>query len=329
MSKRKRSNRQGSLHSQMRRTVKEHTKAMSNHTRKSYMCALGSFDAWRREAGWSNADVRQAPRAAVEAWRDYMLEEGYSVGTIHTYASGICSALQIPMDKIVRSGNARDKTKSLGLSHRSQLAMEDPKNADIIRFQRMVGGRRSALQRLVGSDLVERDGSLYVRFWKDKGGKNQLQHILPEDEEAIRAYFEAVGPHDFLFPEPFDRDLDLHRLRAEHARRVYAHYEQVCATEEGRKKLRHQLWQRYTDPVYGCKAYLEAQKAGNREAMRALRIRFAAEMTDEPYYLRGANRWVAQERGLPTVYNRLAILACSVFALSHWRTDIAVKSYLL
>lgn len=329
MSKRKRSNRQGSLHSQMRRTIKSHTKSMSNHTRKSYVSACNRFDRWRREMGLSNADIRNAPREMVERWRDHLLEDGYSVGTVHTYVAGACVALDIPMDGIARSGSAKDKRKSLGLSHRSQLAMEDPNNADIIRFQRMVGGRRSALQRLVGSDLVERDGSLYVRFWKDKGGKHQLQYILPEDEEAVRAYFEAVGPHDFLFPEPFDRDLDLHRLRAEHARRVYAHYEQVCATEEGRKQLRHELWQRYTDPVYGCKAYLEAQKAGNKEAMRALRIRFAAEMTDEPYYLRGANRWVAQERGLPTVYNRLAILACSVFALSHWRADIAVKSYLL
>lgn len=321
--------RQGSLHSQMRRAVKEHTKDRSNHTRKSYIQACACFDRWRRENGYSNADIRRHPRDAVEAWRDHMLDEGYSVGTIHTYASGICCGLQIPMDGIIRSGNAMDKTKSLGLSRRSQLAMADPKNAEIIRFQRMVGGRRTALQRLTGSDLVERDGGLYIRFLRDKGGKNQLQYILPEDAEQVRAYFESVGPEERLFPEPFHRDLDLHLLRAEHARRVYAHFARLCSTEEGRAELRRRLWQRYTDPVYGCKAYLEAQRTGNQEAMRALRIRYAAEMADGPYYLRGPNRRVARERGLPIVYDRLAILSCSVFALSHWRTDIAVKSYLL
>lgn len=325
----KEKHRQGSLHGQMRRTVKAHTKNLSNHTRKSYMRACANFEKWRREAGWSSADVRNDPRAAVEAWRDDMLDDGLSVGTIHTYAAGICSALQIPMDKITRSGNSSDKRKSLGLSRRSQRAMEDPKNADIVRFQRMVGGRRAALQRLTGSDFVEAGGECFVRFIGDKGGKDQLQKILPEDEENVRAFFESVGPDEQLFPEPFHRDLDLHRLRAEHARRVYAYYEQVCSTAEGRAKVREQLWRRYTDPQLGCKAYRLAKQQGDAEAMRALRIRFAAEMADGPYHLRGANRRVALERGLPTSYDRLSILAASVFALSHWRTDVAISAYLL
>lgn len=321
---------QGSLHSEMRRTVREHTKNMSNHTRKSYLRACANFDRWRRESGWSNQDVRDNPRAAVEAWRDYMLEEGYSVGTIHTYGAGICTALSISMENLIRSGNASDKRKSLGLSRRSQLAMENPDNADIIRFQHMVGGRRSALQQLRSDDYcIDQNGRFFVIFRRDKGGKKQLQLILPEQAEAVKLFFDSVQPGELLFPEPFSRDLDLHQLRAQRAREVYQYFLKVCSTEEGRAEVREQLWQRYTDPEIGCKAYLMAKRQGDAEAMRALRIRFAAEMKDGEYHLRGANRRVALERGLPTTYDRLSILATSVFSLSHWRTDIAVKSYLL
>ena len=165
-------------------------------------------------------------------------------------------------------------------------------------------------------------------FERDKGGKSHKQQIRPEDVEAVKAYFAAVEPDELLFPK-LDKDLDLHGMRAENARRNYQYYAQVASTPQGREQLRQQLWARYTDAEIGCKAWLIAKEKNDKARMRKLEYRFRQQMADGTYYLRGANRQAAIERGRPVEYDRLAILATSVFSLSHWRLDIAVKSYLI
>ena len=47
------------------------------------------------------------------------------------------------------------------------------------------------------------------------------------------------------------------------------------------------------------------------------------------YRVRGENKKLAIRKGLPTEYNRLALMAVSVFHLSHWRLDVTVSNYLL
>ncbi|MDY3954631.1 MAG: hypothetical protein SOY83_04010, partial [Anaerovoracaceae bacterium] len=53
------------------------------------------------------------------------------------------------------------------------------------------------------------------------------------------------------------------------------------------------------------------------------------EKLEGTYYLRGRNRKFALEHNLPTAYNRLALMAVSVFHLSHWRLDVTVCNYIL
>ena len=47
------------------------------------------------------------------------------------------------------------------------------------------------------------------------------------------------------------------------------------------------------------------------------------------YKLRKDTRQLAQEKNRPVVYNRTAVMAVSVFHLSHWRCDVTVSNYLL
>ncbi len=49
----------------------------------------------------------------------------------------------------------------------------------------------------------------------------------------------------------------------------------------------------------------------------------------DSYKLRGSNKELARRLGRPTEYDRLAVLATSVFHLSHWRCDVTVSNYLL
>ena len=242
---------------------------------------------------------------------------------------GCCTGLGIVSDKICYHGLATDKRKSLGNSERAQAARKKASNADLVRFQEMVGGRRSALARLTGKDFgYDRFGNGFVIFRKDKGGKEHHQLLINSDVAAVKAYFDQVRPDELLFPK-LDHDLDLHGIRAERARRAYLHYAKVASTPEGREQLRQQLWARFTDPKIGCKAWLLAQSNGDKAKMRKLEYRFRKQMEDGTYYLRGTNRQAAIERGRPVAYDRLAVLATSVFSLSHWRLDVAAKSYLI
>ena len=319
---------EGSLGGEMRLRINAHCKDKSNKAKRNYKRACEAFDTWRKETGISNREVRNDRRGAVERWRDALMKV-YAVSTVHTYIAGVCCGLGIPMDGIARHGTSEDKVKSLGNSLRSQAARKKESNSKIVGFQEAVGGRRSALGALTGADLVE-DGSGVpcVRFQKDKGGKDQLQRIAPEDEALVRAFFSDVGEDERLFPR-IDRDLDLHGIRAEHAREAYEHYCEICATQEGREEMRHQLWERYLDPVLGCKAYNCAKAAGDRRQMERLAYLFGQELAEGAYHLRGANRRVAMARGRPTQYDRLALCCVSVFCLSHWRNDVTVKHYMI
>ena len=319
----------GSLGGEMRMRVKEQCKNLSNHTKSNYMHAVKSFDRWRKDAGLSNKYIRENPRDSVVRWAAYMEQSGIAKSTIHTMVVGCCCGLGIPSNGIVKHGTAMDKTKSLGRSERAQAARKKANNADLVRFQEMVGGRRNALARLTGKDFgYDRFGNAFVIFRKDKGGKDHHQLLINSDVAAVKAYFDRMGPDELLFPK-LDRDLDLHGIRAERARRVYRHYAKVASTPAGREQLRQQLWARYTDPEIGCKAWLMAKAKGDKARMRKLEYRFRQQMADGTYYLRGANRQAAIQRGRPIEYDRLSILATSVFSLSHWRLDICVKSYLI
>ena len=319
----------GSLGGEMRMRINEHCKNKSNKTRRNYLKACASFDKWRKHVGLSNKTVRSDPRGALIQWRDALISEGYAASTIHTYIAGAACGLGVDMTKIARHGTAENKTKSLGCSERHIAAMKKASNADIVRFQQMVGGRRSALMRLRGRDLtLDESAQICVAFYGDKGGKTQKQRILPEYQEEVRAFFERVDPDQLLFPA-ISKELDLHYLRAEAAKNAYRFYEKLCSTSEGRAEMRRQLWARYTDPEIGCKAYLLAKERGDTKRMQRHLYLFQQEIADGQYHLRGSNRRVALKRGLPTSLDRLSLACVSTFHLSHFRNEITVKHYML
>lgn len=57
--------------------------------------------------------------------------------------------------------------------------------------------------------------------------------------------------------------------------------------------------------------------------------RFPDDQIKGWYVLRGDNRKKALREGKPIRYNRLAIMATSIFKLSHWRTNVTVQNYIM
>lgn len=178
---------------------------------------------------------------------------------------------------------------------------------------------------------------------KDKGGKDQLQLVAPEHVEEVRAYFSDKTPDELIFPESIDKNLDLHAIRAEHARAEYQRFAEICSTPEGRNQMREQLWERFYDPQYGNKAWLKAMESAKKamingnirkaeecyQKARKKEKEFEAEMKDGTYWLHSSNRQAAILNDRPVSYDRLALCCVSVFALSHWRNEVTVKHYMI
>ena len=339
-----RNTKSGSLMTEMRRRVHLAASAdnhqMTHHYRDRAVYSCRQFDKWRRKNGWSNAQVRKEPLEAVTAWVKslrqpvspeeakelHRKEHAYRSSSIHTMAAHVCLGLGLDMTGITSTGTALEKFKSTGVNARANRAREKEENQAIVRFAEMVGGRRAAYGRLTGADFVtDRSGQYCVRFIADKGGKTQFQRIAPEHVDEVYAYFAGKEADEPIFGK-IDRNLDLHGIRAEHARAEYERYAKICSTPEGRAKMRRQLWDRFTDPKIGNKAWLMAK---TREKAKAKELEFRHEMADGTYHLRTSNREAAILHDRPVEYDRLALCCVSVFALSHWRNEVTVKHYMI
>ena len=154
---------------------------------------------------------------------------------------------------------------------------------------------------------------------KGKGGKRQLQRILPEELPAIKVVFDAPADEQHLFSrDELKNKIDLHHLRALRAQKMYRYCLDRIETETGYRaqlisEIRH-VWEQDD----------EARKSNGYRAKRWSDMKVTGN-----YVLRGNNRKLAQKHGLPVAYDRLALLAVSVFHLSHWRHDVTVANYLL
>ena len=169
--------------------------------------------------------------------------------------------------------------------------------------------RRDEYKHLRKNDFVyDESGYPCVRVKQGKGGKYQEQRIAPEDVDFVRSYFDGSADRVFSTAEMSNK-LDLHHLRALRAQRAYHHY----------------LSRLETEPDYRAQLTEEVR----RRWVRLCSKRWDPKRVEGNYSIRGNNRQLALAHGLPIKYDRLAVMAVSVFHLSHWRCDVTVANYLL
>lgn len=250
-------------------------------------------------------------RPYVQDYADWLVEQGLSASTVHTYLAGICRVFEVPMDKVqkpkrVTAQNTRSRGKREVDDRRDAAREISPRLYD---FACVVGVRRTEYVRLRGDDLVyDESGYPCVRVKRGKGGKFQLQRILPGDEMFIRSYFDGLEGPVFTKAELTNK-IDLHHLRAVQAQRAYKYYSELLRRNpEYREQLEAEIKARWR--LYNKKRWKQHEFEG-------------------VYKLRGSNRELAQRLGRPTEYDRLAVLAVSVYHLSHWRCDVTISNYLL
>ena len=290
---------------------------LHDSTRAQYLRHTKAFVRYCREMHDRRSLAECLPH--VQQYCDYLVAKGYTASTVHTYIAAVCKALELDLaaiQKPVRHTADYVRGRSLG-DRRASGDLSDPRWAYVVEFNRRVGIRREELMQLRGRDFTldeSRHPCVFVR--RGKGGKPQLQRIDEKDASFIQKYFDAVAPGEFVFDRKlFNNDLNFHRLRAEEAKRYYFDTLKRIQTEKGyATQLEDEIRARWT--LY-CR-----DKHGHPR-----------RLPDHEIYgyhvVRGKNRELAAKKGMPMSYHKLALLATSIFKLSHWRNDVTVASYLL
>lgn len=306
-----------------------HLGALENErTAKAYKRNIKLFGRWAKEQGLR--DACEVTLEVVQRYEDDLERDGLSPSSIHSRLAPVCRAIDIGMGDISKpKRGAATITRSRGdeeVNPQGKRELENKKYERLVDFQRAVGIRRRELSRLTG-DCFMLDESNYpcVHVKRGKGGKEQLQRIAKKDVELVKDYFKGLGPDDKVFSEEeLKNHIDLHGIRASHAREREQFYEEKLKTPEARKRMREELmarWDRFHSPD---------KLKGGQEAYDRMRADFKKTIEDDrPYRLRGENRARAESLGRPTEYDRLALMAVSVFHLSHWRLSVTAVNYLV
>ena len=286
-----------------------------NNTKKQYLKNLKRFIKYCRE--FFDCKTFAECKLHIQDYSDYLLKKQLSASTIHTYLAPVCIASGINMkeiDKPIRhtSEYTRGRTNESIVKSRD---LNDVNWSHLVEFQKRVGLRRAELVKITGKSLVRDESKNWCISVIGKGGKKQLQLIKNEDVKFIKKYFDNIGPDERIFQSQlFENKLNLHFLRAECAKQFY---------KDTVERLR-------TDPTYQDVLIKQIKARWNKYNLKP-------DGTPKPfdnrkitgyYYLRGANRKAAQEIGASIKFNKLALLATSIFKLAHWRLDVTVNSYL-
>ena len=261
-------------------------------------------------------------KSHIQDYTNYLTASGKTPSTTHTYLAGICRVLDVPLEDINKPIRiVAENTRSRG-SKAVDIRKDAGREASprLYDFAVIVGIRRNEYLHLAPDDLVTDDfGNWCIRVKKGKGGKRQLQRILPEELDAVKAVFDNPADANHLFSkDEMNNKIDLHHLRALRAQQMYKYYLNRIQTENGYREqlmseIRH-TWEKDD----------EARKENGYRAKRWSDMKVTGQ-----YILRGNNRKLAKKHGLPLQYDRLALLAVSIFHLSHWRHDVTVANYLL
>lgn len=301
----------------MQTTIEKLKKYQNDVTRKNYTRQFKSYVKFCRE----NYNCRnfEECREYIQNYSDFLQEQNYTASTIHTYLSAVCVVFEINLgtiEKPVRHVSDYIRGRN-AMNINSKNDLDNPSWSYVVEFQRRVGIRRDELKRLKGADFgADESGYLCVIVRRGKGGKMQYQRILEKDIEFVKLYFDTVEKKDYIFDRKyFENDLNLHHLRAVAAKEYY--WEQLRRIQENsdyaerlEKEIRTR-WER-----------TNLTKKGTPKKFKEVELKGI-------YALRGKNRELAIKKGLSVHYDKLALLATSIFKLSHWRNDVTIASYIL
>lgn len=309
----------------------------NDETRRSFRTNYKKFITFCRDT--YDCKTSAECKEHIQDYADNLVKKGCTASTVHTYLAPCCLFLGADMKSIEKPlRHVAGFTRGRHCETRTQpdrAALDNPKYSRSVELQKRLGIRRAELARLKGDNLtLDESGHLCVVVERGKGGKRQLQRILPEDQAFVKQYFNGKNEPVFSSAE-LNNDVPYHYLRAKQAQRAYAYYlgkVQGKGGKEYRKQLIAEMKKRFD---VCCADMYEHTARRNKTDSPAVnsegKRRKAFDMTEATgvYHLRGESRKFALKNGLPTDYDKTCLLAVSMFHLSHFRNNVTVSSYLL
>lgn len=294
----------------------QHLHIHSQGTLTTYLRQVSLYADWLKAHGVKSRAKEIEATAYIQEYLDDLTAQGKSPYTIHTAAAAICKALGTSMGdyrKPLRdSAPRKGRQEATSMAGRQDGDMDDARYRRLVDFARVVGLRRAEYAQLQGKDLVCRDGRWYIHVLRGKGGREQWQLVDTEDVPIIRACFAGIAPDELVFSrEDMTNKLNLHRLRREQAQEMYSRY--VARMEE--------------DPAYR-QELIQDLKQAFAAAGKDWRKSKDMRRLDTPYFTRRAVRRDMEANDRSLCYDRVALMATSVFHLAHWRGDVTVANYM-
>ncbi|HFI0227478.1 TPA: hypothetical protein ACGOUX_001395, partial [Streptococcus suis] len=161
------------------------TKDVTNNTsRTSYKRSATRFSNWAKVNNIKK--ISDITEEVLQQYHDDLQQDpkGYTAATIHTYLAPIAKAVGINLNRIRKQKRTSDKIVRGRKFESNQQGKKQELNSRFSRlmeFQKVVGIRRNELKNLIGSDLkFDKHGNCYIHVKRGKGGKKQLQYILPK-----------------------------------------------------------------------------------------------------------------------------------------------------
>lgn len=305
--------------SQKRKDDPNHVSIHSYNTLTIYLREARAFAVWLKAQGVKSRCSDEEAAGYVQDYIDDLVAQGKSEASIHTAVAAICKALSgagIKMSDFEKprriSAPKKGRVQGQSLKNRSDADIDNPKFERLVKFAKAVGIRREEYENLTGKDFVTIGDYSYVIVRQGKGGKRQLQRIEPEDVPLVRSYFDGLKPDERVFtPEEMKNKLNLHKIRRERAQMLYWKYE---------TRLKE-------DPAYRVQLLSEVRDAFTL-AGEDWRKNPDMQRINKPYHCRGNVRKAMRDESRAVKYDRLALMAVSVFSLAHWRADVTVKNYM-
>lgn len=302
----------------------ENMSSTNNSSVKQMRTNCKRFAEWSCDNGYNKIGkiMEVGKEKVLQEYCDYLVGKKLSPATIHTYLAAPCKALGVSMDRIEkpkRTSETITRSRDTERNQQGRIEVTENRFERIVNFQSVVGVRRSELARLKGKNLVvDESGCICVEIERGKGGKRQSQRILPSDIEMVKECFKGIGRDEYVFSSTELRNkIDLHGLRAKNAQRAYIYYSSMDLS--AKKELVNQLKARWlaTHPQYDkdswhYKKWLEQLTKGGGV-----------------YVLRGVNYDRAVAQGKAVKYDRISLMAVSMFHLAHFRLGVAVVNYMI
>lgn len=274
-------------------------KIYSYSTYNTYLKEVTAYARWlREEKGISKAtDLRSTEQYAKE-YLQYRLDKGISVYTLKMERSALSMLYSKQIDISLPKRNNRAIVRSRKATENDRHYSREGKYKDVFIIAVASGSRRKDLTNLHTSDLIEKNGNLYISFKGSKGGRNRLSPVRREYVKQVQEIFlkrQIEGKEKVLDKVP--RKIDVHSLRREYAQNLYCDIQRDAVLREEYLKQ------------YPMRKELKTQK--NKDG-----VVYTKEIKTKTYKDREGN-----------IYNRDDLYIISQ-ALGHNRVDTSIAHYL-